>query len=57
MVLDLVFLHFFHVQVLIGVKMCIIFGVDNSSSVHEDNKKKCILVLVKIQNKTKMIPQ
>ena len=57
MVLDLVFLHFFHVQVLIGVKMCIIFGVDNSSSVHKDNKKKCILVLVKIQNKTKMIPQ
>ena len=42
--MDLVFLHVFHVQVLIGLKMCLIFGADNNSSVHKDNKKKCILV-------------
>ena len=43
-VLDLILVHFFHIDDLIGVKM-LFFGVDNSSSVHVDNKKIYILVL------------
>ena len=32
-------------------KNVVIFGVGNSSSMHIDNKKKVILVLVKVQHK------
>ena len=46
MVLDLVLIHFFKLQILIGVgKNSIIFGADNSFLVHTDSKKKYILVL------------
>ena len=38
-------LHLFHIQVLIGVEKLLFFGVDNSSPVDLDNKKKSILVL------------
>ena len=37
LVLDFILVHFFRFQVLVRVK---IFGVDNSSSVHTDNKTK-----------------
>ena len=43
MVSDLILIHLFQFQVLVGVKTAIIFGVGNSSSVHI-NKKKYILV-------------
>ena len=44
MVLDLILVHFFSFP---GFDWCknVIFGVDNSSCVHIDNKKKYILVL------------
>ena len=47
MVLDLILIHFFQLQIMIGKKLLIFFGVDNSSSILVDNKKKYILVLGK----------
>ena len=47
MLLDLIFVHFFHFQILIVVKNVIIFRIGNNSSVHIDNKKEDILVLGK----------
>ena len=44
MVLDLMHVHNFYCQIVNGVKNDVIFGVDNSSSVHDDNRKKDILV-------------
>ena len=45
MVLLLILVHFFSVLIFDWGKNAIIFGVDNSSSVHVDNNKKFILVL------------
>ena len=45
MVLDLILVHCFHFQPLIGGKNVAIFGVDDSSSVYINNKKKDILFL------------
>ena len=45
MVLTSILVHFFHIWVLIGVKMLLFFGVDNNSLVHTNNKKKDILIL------------
>ena len=45
MVLGFILFHLFHFQILIGAK--IIFGVDMSSSVDTDNKKKDTLILGK----------
>ena len=45
MVLDLIHVHFFDFQSLIGEKNAIIFGVDKSLSVHIVNTKKDILFL------------
>ena len=45
MILDLMHVHNFFEQTVAGVKMTwyeLIFGVDNSSSVHVDNKKGCL---------------
>ena len=39
-VLDLMHVHNFHCQIVNRVKNAVIFGVDNSPSVHVDNKKK-----------------
>ena len=49
MELDLILIHFFQFQILIGGKNVIIFGVDMSSSVHANNKNKDILILGKGQ--------
>ena len=45
MILDLMHVHSFHYQTIVGVKMSLVFGADNSSSVHVDNKKKDILLV------------
>ena len=49
MVLNLILVYLFEFQIFIGVKSLffIKFGVDNSSSVHFDNKKEDILILGK----------
>ena len=47
MILDQIFIHSFHFQILIGEKNVVNFGVDNSSSVHIGNKKKFIFALGK----------
>ena len=47
MVFDLILVHFFQFQILIGVKIVVIFGVDNSLSVYMGNNKKDTLVLNK----------
>ena len=47
MKLDLIPVHFFQFQILIGVKNVVTFAVDLSSSVHIDNKNKDILILSK----------
>ena len=47
LVLDLMHVHNFYYLTVAGAENVIIFGVDNSSSVHNDNKKKNILVLDK----------
>ena len=49
MELNLILIHFFQFQILIGGKNVIIFGVDMSSSVHANNKNKDILILGKGQ--------
>ena len=45
MVLDSMHIHNFHYQMVAGAKMLLFFGVNNSSSVHLNNKEKNILVL------------
>ena len=47
LVLDLMHVHNFYYLTVAGAENVIIFGVDNSSSVHNDNKKKNISVLDK----------
>lgn len=47
MVLDLIYFHNFHCQLVNRVKNGVIFGVENSSSSHTDNRKKDMLVLRK----------
>lgn len=47
MVLDLIYFHNFHCQLVNRVKNGVIFGVENSSSSHTDNRKKDMLVLGK----------
>ena len=47
MVFDLILVHFFQFQILIGVKIVFIFGVGNSLSVYMGNNKKDTLVLNK----------
>ena len=59
MVLYFIQLHNFYGQVVNGVENVVIFGFDNSSSVHLDNKEKDILFLGKrptkvYKNVTKM---
>ena len=49
MVLDLILIHFFSFPNFDWGKNVIVFGVDNSSSVHIENKKKDILVIAQIQ--------
>ena len=51
MVLDLMHVHNFHGQIVNRFKNAVIFGVDNSPSVHVDNKKKTSQFLVKAQHK------
>ena len=55
-VLDLMHVHNFHCQTVNRVKNAVIFGVDNSPSVHVDNKKN-ISVLGEGPHKDKIIPQ
>ena len=50
MELDLILVHFFSIPNFDWGKTAIIFGVDMSSSVHANNKKK-ILTLVKEQTR------
>ena len=45
MVVNLMHVHHFHYQMVNGVKIFVIFGIDNSSSMHANNRKKDILVL------------
>ena len=45
MVFDLICVHNFHGQMFIWSKYDLVFGVDMSSSVHVDDRKKDILVL------------
>ena len=40
MILDLLHVHNLHGQMVIGVKLLLFFGVDNSSHTHFDNKKR-----------------
>ena len=44
-VLDLIYVCNFHGQTIVGVKKVVTFGVNYSSFVHVDNKRKDILVL------------
>ena len=45
MVSDLIFIHIFNIEVLIGGKNIFIFELDNSISVHVNKKKKNNLIL------------
>ena len=49
---NLILVHNFNGQTVAGAKMSLLFGVDNTSSFHVDNKNKKNLVLGKGPPKT-----